>query len=531
MPGGRDNATMSPLDSSDFIIEATGIAKSFAGVQALRGMDFRVRRGEIHALLGQNGAGKSTLVKILNGVHPAGTYTGRIELDGKAVEFHSPIQARDKGIAYVPQEIEVFEQLTVAENVFAGQTGLGHFLVRQRLLRERARALFRDFGLTLDPRLLMASLTAAQRHLVMIVRALAAKPAVLMLDEPTASLSGPEVAHLFRLLKRLKAQRTTMIFITHRLPEVLALCDRATILRDGRVAAELDRAAFENDRIIAAMSGQRLQRLYPAHQAPARPATVLKVEDVSVEERHGSHRGLQRVSFELRAGEILGIAGLLGSGRTELLGAIYGRIPYRGRIFVEGREIAAASTPAARKAGIALLTEDRKRSGLLFNLPVRGNITIGNLNLFSSRGIIRAEKEDNAALRAMRELNVKARSASAAVAHLSGGNQQKLLFARVLMNAPKILLLDEPTKGVDVATRHEIYRLIVDLAGRGVGLIIVSSELEEVVGLCDRSLVIADGRLVDEFAKAEASEERVLRSIAAAQAEKTTRAVAAEAGA
>ena len=518
--------------AAPYVIEATGIVKSFSGVQALRGIDFRVRRGDIHALLGQNGAGKSTLVKILNGVHAAGAYDGTIRVNGEPVRFHTPGEARARGVAYVPQEIEVFEQLTVAENVFAGQTNLGRGItVSQKKLRSRAAALFRDFGLSLDPGTLVASLTAAQRHLVMIVRALAAKPAVLMLDEPTASLSGTEVALLFGLLKRLKAAGTTMIFITHRLPEVLALCDRATVLRDGRVAAELDRAEFQEERIIAAMSGQRMQRLYPTRAAPVGTASLLKIEHLFVEERYGFHLGVHDINFELRAGEILGIAGLLGSGRSELLGAVYGRIPFRGRVLVEGREVAINSTRAARNAGIALLTEDRKRSGLLFNLPVRGNITIGNLGLFASGGVINGEKEESAALRAMRELNVKARSPSAAVAHLSGGNQQKLLFARVLMNAPKILLLDEPTKGVDVATRHEIYRLIVDLAGRGVGLIIVSSELEEVIGLCDRSLVIADGRLVDEFAKAEASEERVLRSIAAAQAEKTTRAVAAEAGA
>jgi len=508
-------------DGDDFVIEASGIVKSFSGVQALRGVDFRVRRGDIHALLGQNGAGKSTLVKILNGVHPAGSYAGEIRLNGKAVAFHSPLQARANGIAYVPQEIEVFEQLTVAENVFAGQTGLGRMIVSQRLLRERAAALFRDFGLALNPRALIASLTAAQRHLVMIVRALATKPAVLMLDEPTASLSGAEVAQLFRLLKRLKASGTTMIFITHRLPEVIALCDRATVLRDGRVAAELERGQFNEDQIITAMSGERMQRLYPSHDAPVGAATLLKVEHLSVTERHGFHLGIHDVSFALRAGEILGVAGLLGSGRSELLGALYGAIPARGRIEVNGRETAIASVHDARRAGVALLTEDRKRSGLLFNLPVRGNITIGNLGLFARSGFISAEREESAALRAMRELKVKARSSTAAVAHLSGGNQQKLLFARVLMNAPKILLLDEPTKGVDVGTRHEIYRLIVDLADTGVGLIVVSSELEEVIGLADRSLVIADGRIVGELSRAEANEEKVLRMIAAAQSEKS----------
>jgi len=506
-------------ETAPFVMEATGIVKSFSGVQALRGIDFRVRRGDIHALLGQNGAGKSTLVKILNGVHPAGSFEGSIRVDGRPCSFPTPGDARRQGVAYVPQEIEVFEQLTVAENVFAGQTGLGRsVLVSQKELQRQTAALFRDFGLPLDPRRLVASLTAAQRHLVMIVRALSARPAVLMLDEPTASLSGAEVTLLFGLLRRLKAAGTTMIFITHRLPEVMALCDRATVLRDGRVAAELDRDNFNEDRIIAAMSGQRMQRLYPTHQAPAGSPVLLEVEGLTVSSRHGVNLGVHDIGFRLHAGEILGLAGLLGSGRTELLSAIYGRLPYRGRIKVAGQDVAIATAHDARQAGIALLTEDRKRSGLLFNLPVRGNITIGNLGLFARHGLISSEREENAALRAMRELRVKARSPSAAVAHLSGGNQQKLLFARVLMNAPRILLLDEPTKGVDVGTRHEIYRLIVDLAERGVGLIVVSSELEEVIGLCDRCLVIADGRIVDTFVRGEGGEERVLRSIAAAGA-------------
>jgi ABC-type sugar transport system ATPase subunit len=504
-----------------FVIEALGIVKAFSGVQALRGIDFRVKRGEIHALLGQNGAGKSTLVKILNGVHPAGTYDGTIRVNGAEVAFRTPGEARAKGVAYVPQEIEVFEQLTVAENVFAGQTNLGSgFTVSPRKMQARAATLFREFGLAINPRSLMASLSAAQRHLVMIVRALATGPAVLMLDEPTASLSGAEVTRLFALLKRLKAQGTTMIFITHRLPEVMALCDSATVLRDGRVAAELGRGAFDADRIIAAMSGQKMQRMYPAHRTPSGARVLLALDRFSVEERVGSHLGVHDVSFQLHAGEVLGIAGLLGSGRTELLSAIYGLLPYRGQVAVGGKPVVIGSTADARRAGIAMLTEDRKRTGLLFNLPVGGNITIGNLALFARHGLISGDREESAAVKAMRELKVKARSSAAAVAHLSGGNQQKLLFARVLMNAPKILLLDEPTKGVDVGTRSEIYRLIVDLADTGVGLIVVSSELEEVIGLCDRSLIMADGRIVGEMARAEASEEAVLKRIAAAQAEK-----------
>ena len=258
-----------PRDDTPFVIEATQIVKNFAGVQALRGVDFRVHRGEIHALLGQNGAGKSTLVKILNGVHGAGSYEGEIRVDGKPVRFSTPGEARAQGVAYVPQETEVFEQLTVAENVFAGRTNLGRgVLISQKALRARTAELFRDFGLDLDPGALVATLTAAERHLVMIVRALTTRPLVLMLDEPTASLSGSEVALLFALLERLKASGTTMIFITHRLPEVVALCDRATVLRDGRVAAEFVRGDFDEERIIAAMSGERLSQLYPHHDAP-----------------------------------------------------------------------------------------------------------------------------------------------------------------------------------------------------------------------------------------------------------------------
>ena len=353
----------------------------------------------------------------------------------------------------------------------------------------------------------------------MIARALALKPRVLMLDEPTASLSGTEVDALLEVLRRLKRQGVTMIYITHRLPEVLAVCDRATVLRDGRVAAELGREEFEEDRFIFAMSGQRLQKLFPPHEAPVGARPMLAVEHLSVAGKPGAIYGARDVSFSVAAGEIVGLAGLLGSGRSEILHGIFGRVPAEGTVKVDGQAIAIRSPRDARDAGIALLTEDRKRDGLLFNLPVGANITIGNLDPLSARGMVRGDRERSAILEAMRQLNVKASSPQASVAHLSGGNQQKLLFARVLMRAPKVLLLDEPTKGVDAATRQEIYRLVVELANKGVALVVVSSELEEVLGLCDRCLTIADGRIVDTFKRGEGGEDRVLRAVAAAQAE------------
>jgi ABC-type sugar transport system ATPase subunit len=352
----------------------------------------------------------------------------------------------------------------------------------------------------------------------MIARALALGPRVLMLDEPTASLSGAEVESLFNVLRRLKAQGVTMIYITHRLPEVLTVCDRVTVLRDGSVAAEIARPEFNEDQFIFAMSGQRLSRLYPAHTAPAAAPMALEVRQMSVAARSGANHGASEVSLSIRAGEIVGLAGLLGSGRTEILHGIYGRVRFTGEVAVAGKRVAIRSPADARRASIALLTEDRKRDGLLFNLGAGANITIGNLGPLSRRGMVRGDKERAAVLEGMRALNVKAASTEASVAHLSGGNQQKLLFARVLMRAPRVLLLDEPTKGVDAGTRHEIYRLIVDLAEKGVALLVVASELEEVIGLCDRCLVVSDGRIVDEFARGEGGEDRVLRSVAAAPA-------------
>jgi len=369
---------------------------------------------------------------------------------------------------------------------------------------------------------MVATLTSAQRHLVMIARALALKPRVLMLDEPTASLSGAEVDALFGVLRRLRAAGVTMIYITHRLPEVLAVCDRATVLRDGSVAAELSRDQFDEERFIFAMSGQKLQRLFPHHDAPVGAPAVLQVENLNVAGKPGAIHGARDVSFTVHAGEIVGLAGLLGSGRSEILHGIYGRDHAQGTVRVNGQPIAIRSPRDARDAGIALLTEDRKSDGLLFNLPVGANITIGNLDPLASMGVVSGERERTAVRDAMRQLNVKASSPQASVAHLSGGNQQKLLFARVLMRAPKVLLLDEPTKGVDAATRQEIYRLIMELAGKGVALVIVSSELDEVIGLCDRCLTVADGRIVDEFRHGEGGEERVLRAIAIEQARNQT---------
>ncbi|MDW5593579.1 sugar ABC transporter ATP-binding protein [Conexibacter stalactiti] len=495
------------------VLETERLGKKFAGVPALSDVDLVLHAGEIHALVGHNGAGKSTLVKILTGVHPSGSYTGTVRVDGAPVAFASPAAARDQGVAYVPQEIQVVEQLSVAENLFVGQTGLETApRVSFRELRRRAGELLGRLEIPLDPRAPVAALSATQRQLVMIARALTTDPRVLILDEPTASLAGTETERLFAVLDRLRAAGTTMVFITHRIPEVMRMCDRATVLRDGRKVAEIARADFSERGIVAAMVGREVDHLYPTRSSRHGEQETLRLDHVSVPHPTRPRDVLRDVSFTARRGEIVGIAGVVGAGRTELLSAIYGALPHTGTIAVEGEPQRLKSPADARRAGISMLTEDRKGTGLLFNFALRENITAGNLSGLSRGGWVDRSGEQQAALGFIRSLRIKAPSPSSDVAHLSGGNQQKILLARVLMNAPKIMLLDEPTKGVDVETRQEIYRLILDLADRGVTLLVVSSEIAELVGLCDRCLVLADGAIVDEFRRGEGSEARVIEA-------------------
>jgi ribose transport system ATP-binding protein/D-xylose transport system ATP-binding protein len=492
------------------------VTKRFGGVRALRGVDLRVRSGDIHALIGHNGAGKSTLIKILNGVHPAGSYGGVIRVDGEVAEFRSPADARARGVGYVPQETQVLEALSVAENVFVGQTALERRgLVRFRELYAQAARLLEEFQVPLDARAPVSSLSAAQRQLVMVARALALRPSVLMLDEPTTSLSGREADRLFDVMRSLHARGVTMIFITHRLPEAIGICDRASVLRDGAVVADFDRSELRESDLVSAMVGRKVELFYPTRRRSPGEQEVLRAEHLSVPHPTGAVDLIRDVSLSVRRGEILGLAGLVGSGRTELLSAIYGRLRHHGRLVVDGREVTVSRPADARRAGVAMLTEDRRREGLLFNFTAGENMTIGNLG---RRLVVDRRADARRAQAFVDSLRILTPSLGADVDHLSGGTQQKLLLARVLMGEPKVLLLDEPTKGVDVETKHEIYRLVVDLADSGVAIVLVSSEIEELLGLSDRCLVLADGVIVDEFRRGEGSEARVVQATTAGRA-------------
>ncbi len=499
------------------------MTKRFGGVHALRGVSLRVRRGAVHAVVGENGAGKSTLMKILDGVYPAGSYGGQILLNGEAVEFHSPHDARLKGVGYVPQEIGVIESLSVAENIFvgslAGGRGGGAGIVNFSKLYQRAEQFLAERGLPLDAHRPISSLSASQRQLVMIARALSADPSVLILDESTACLTGSESQALFRIVRGLSERGVTSLLITHKLDEVFDLADSATVLRDGSVAATFERAEFDRDAIVTAMIGRRLEHVFPPRESTAQEGEVLRVEKLTVPDPHRANRNVvEGVSFTLRRGEILGLAGLVGSGRSEILNAIYGRTPYAGTISVGGRPVRVRSPREAKRCGIALVTEDRKRDGLLLEFPIFQNMTLASLPAVSRFGLLSRRAERRASRGFMTSLSVRAPSEDVKAGNLSGGNQQKVVLAKALMAEPLVLLLDEPTKGVDVGAKQEIYRVISDLARRGIALVVVSSEMPELLSLCDRLLVLARGRVVLEVPKSEATEHHLMAAATGAAA-------------
>lgn len=496
------------MSNSSAALEATHITKAFGATVVLRDVSLTLRRGAIHGLLGQNGAGKSTLVKIITGVYGRSSYAGGLRVGREAVRLERPNDARRLGIGYVPQEIDVLEHLTVTENVLLGTLGDGVRFAR-RAADARCQQILHRLGAPISPRTPVSSLSAAHRQLLMIARALALEPSVLILDEPTTSLADAEAEALGEILKTLAAAGLAILYITHRVREVRAICDEATVLRDGRLVAHLTQENLSAEQIVAAMAGRVVRDLFPGRSY--RPgAAVLSVREVSVPPaRDGSVR-VDRVSFDVKRGEILGIAGLLGAGRTELLSGIFGVVGRGGTVTVDGRVVRPGHPRYARSAGMGLVTEERKRSGLLFNLTAAQNITLGSLGSAARAGFVRPSVERRIGQRVVDQLEIKTPGLSSSVEHLSGGNQQKLLIGRTLLPQPKVILLDEPTKGVDVGTRQQIYKIIGELADSGVSVVVVSSELDELLGMSDRVLVLAAGRLVDEFAKGEGDEQRIL---------------------
>ena len=514
---------MEPLRpmTTEPLLRMAGIAKSFPGVRALRGVDFEVGRGEVHALLGENGAGKSTLLKILAGAQAPDA--GSITFDGAEVRLASPHAAQLLGIVTIYQEFNLIPTLSVAENVFIGRLPVRAGRVDWRLLHRRTAELAAEVGLEVDPRRLVADLSVAEQQMVEIARALSMAAKLVVMDEPTSALSDKEVQRLFAIVRGLKAKGIAVVFVTHRLEEVMRICERITVLRDGMLAGRAEVREISIDGIIRLMVGREVDRLF-AHRTTSGAGTVaLAVDGVARgrDARDPHAVVLHDVRLEVRRGEILGLAGLVGAGRTELARAIFGADPIqRGRVLVDGREVRIRSPIDAIRAGIGLVPEDRKQQALFLALAIRNNLSVTSMDrLVNLVGLLRRREEDRLVERFRQKLGIRMASPDQAVGNLSGGNQQKVVLARWLALQPKVLIVDEPTRGIDVAAKAEVHTLLYELAGAGIAILAISSELPEILTISDRILTMREGRITGEIDRAEATEERLMQLMALGRAE------------
>ncbi|WP_437786753.1 sugar ABC transporter ATP-binding protein [Sorangium sp. So ce1097] len=494
----------SPDPGATPLLEARGLTKRFPGVLALRGVHLSLGRGEVLGIVGENGAGKSTLMKILAGVESPDA--GEIVLDGRPVVLGSVREALSRGVALIHQELNLADNLDIAANIFLGrEPRRGGFIDEGRMERE-ARALMARVGLGGSPRALVGGLSLGQRHLVEIAKALSASARVLIMDEPTSCLSPREAEALFQVVRELRAGGISVVYISHRLGEVRALCDRVLVLRDGENAGELGRDEVSHERLVRLMVGRDLSQFYPhVPHPPGEP--VLEVSRLRTA-RHPEHA----LSFTVRAGEIVGVAGLLGAGRTSLLKAIFGVAPAAaGSIRVAGREVTLRTPRDAIAAGIGLVPEDRQQQGIILEMAVRANVSLPSLERTQRRGVLDRAGERRMSAQIVRELGVRTPSDVQPAQHLSGGNQQKVVIGKWLSMSPRVLLLDEPTRGIDVGAKHEIYQLMERLAAGGMATLFVSSDMEEVIGMSDRALVMHEGRIAGELGRAELSEEAIMQ--------------------
>ncbi|MFT4131718.1 sugar ABC transporter ATP-binding protein [Labrys sp. (in: a-proteobacteria)] len=501
------------LEPSDAALEARGISKRFAGVPVLHDVDFSIAAGEVHALVGENGAGKSTLMKIVSGILTE--FDGNLFSRGRGLRFASVRDAQAAGVAIIHQELNLIPEMSVAENIFLGrEPRIAGLFVDRRALARAAANLLTGFGVALDPEARVGSLRVGEQQLVEIAKALSLEARVLIMDEPTSALSPSECERLFGIIRKLAASGVAIVYISHRMDEVSLLADRVTVMRDGRRVLTAAMAELTPERIIASMVGRDLSLATPPH-TPDRSAEALAVQGLGLslpQTRGGWKRVLRDVSFNLHRGEILGIAGLLGSGRTEILETIFGATMGRreGRIVVDGVEARIDSPRQAIRHGLALVTEDRKATGLLLQSAIRDNVSLPSQPLQRRFGLRDDGLETRLAREAIASLSVRCRSDEQVVAELSGGNQQKVVIGKWLAIGPRILLLDEPTRGIDIGAKKEIYDLIFRLAGQGMAILVVSSELPELLLLSDRVLVMQEGRQAGILERGEASEEAIM---------------------
>lgn len=484
-------------------IEMQGIYKSFSGNTVLKDAGFTLRSGEIHALMGENGAGKSTLMKILTGVYTKDE--GRILVDGNEVCYRSPQEAEKAGIVFIYQELNVLYDLTVEENMFLGKEirqGMG--ICDKKAMRAEVKRVLQSLGVDISPTRRMDELSVGQQQMIEIAKALMVNAQVIIMDEPTAALTQSETSVLFRVVRSLKEKGVSIIYISHRMEEIFELCDRVTVLRDGAYIDTKNISDTDMNDVVRMMIGREIGERFPARSVV--PGEVV------FEVKGLTSPGIFRdISFRVRKGEVLGVAGLMGAGRTEIMQAIFGSIPVTdGKLYLDGKEISVRSPQQAMKYGLGFITEDRKVEGLMLEDSIMKNISIANLGRVSVHGVLNRKTEKELTEKGIEEVNIRCTGPLAEAGTLSGGNQQKVVFAKWIYTDPRVLILDEPTRGVDIGAKKEIYNIINQLAAKGVAIIMVSSELPEVLGMSDRVLVIHEGEVSGEVTREEANQENVM---------------------
>lgn len=488
------------------VVEMKNIHKSFFNVQVLKGVDFDLIPGEIHALMGENGAGKSTLMKILTGIHKSNS--GEILYKGEIVEYHSPKEAEKAGIAVIHQELNIIPYLTVAENMFLGKElkRQPFGILKTKEMNEKTKENLNRLGIDIDPQKEAGELSVGQQQMIEIARAIAAETEVLIMDEPTAALTDREIETLFTVINQLRREGVAIIYISHRMEEIFRMCDRITVLRDGQSIGTKITSETDFEEIVKMMVGRELGERFPERTAEIGGDRFV-VEDLSLE-------GIfNNISFNVRKGEILGVAGLMGAGRTEIMETIFGaRKKKSGRIYMDGKELNIRKPHHAIAAGIGFITEDRKDEGLVLGLTVRENLAIPNLKKLSKSAVIQKQKEKQWTEEMIQKLRIKTSGPEQEVKSLSGGNQQKVVFGKWLGTEPKLLILDEPTRGVDVGAKKEIYSIMNELTEKGFSIIMVSSELPEILGMSDRVMVIHEGKLSAILDKKVASQEKIMEA-------------------
>ena len=501
---------------SDTILEMRGITKTFPGVKALSNVNLNVRRGEIHAIVGENGAGKSTLMKVLSGVYPIGTYSGDIHYEGQECRFTGIHDSERRGIVIIHQELALVPLLSIAENIFLGNEQSTWGVIDWNVARRKAAALLKKVGLREDPDTLITNIGTGKQQLVEISKALAKDVKLLILDEPTASLSEKDSQALLDLLLEFKRQGMTAILISHKLNEVKKVADRVTVIRDGQTIETMDRADVTEDRIITSMVGRTMEDRYPS-RVPNVGDTIFEVRNWTVHHPlHPERQVIKGIDLSVGKGEVVGIAGLMGAGRTEFAMSVFGRswgVNISGEVLLHGKPADTSTVGRAVDAGLAYATEDRKTYGLNLIDHIKHNVTIANLDDVSRSGVIDDMGELNVANEYRRKTNIRSSSVYQITGNLSGGNQQKVVLSKWLFSNPDVLILDEPTRGIDVGAKYEIYTIINKLAEEGKGIVMISSEMPELLGMCDRIYVLNEGRIVGEMKGSEASQEKIMRAI------------------